>query len=55
VTIRVIGDELIVSGPVTGNELQQVQDALATSPFVWTVILRNSSEEDAPSDTRRAC
>jgi len=48
-TIRVVGDELILSGPVTGNELQQVQDALATSPFVSTVILRNSPGGDAPS------
>ena len=40
-TIRVVGDELILSGPVTRNELQRVQNALATSPFVSTVILRN--------------
>jgi hypothetical protein len=41
--IQVIGNQMIMSGPVIGNEPGMVEDALAKSPAIDTVILRNSS------------
>jgi hypothetical protein len=47
--IATVGDQLILSGPVTGDELRRVQDATAASPGVTTVVLRNSPGGDAPA------
>jgi hypothetical protein len=47
--LRVDGDQLILSGPVIGDEFEKVQDALAASPAIKTIILRNSPGGDAPT------
>jgi hypothetical protein len=47
--IRTEGDQLILSGPVAGDEFNRVQDALTASPAVKTIILRNSPGGDAPT------
>jgi hypothetical protein len=47
--IRTEGDQLILSGSVTGDEFSRVQDALAASPAIKTIILRNSLGGDAPT------
>ena len=44
---KVLGHQLILSGPVVGNEPAQVVEALAKSPDVDTVILRNSTGGNA--------
>src|SRR4051812_31323481 len=40
--IQTTGDQLILSGPVIGDELGRVHDALSVSPIITTGILRNS-------------
>jgi hypothetical protein len=50
--IRTEGDQLILSGPVIGDEFDRVQDALAASPAIKTIILRNSPGGDAPTGYR---
>jgi hypothetical protein len=47
--LKIIGSQLILSGPVVGDEPGKVRDALAGAPGVETVILRNSPGGDAPS------
>jgi hypothetical protein len=47
--LKVLGHQLILSGPVVGNEPAQVVEALAKSPDVDTVILRNSIGGNAPA------
>jgi hypothetical protein len=47
--LKVLGHQLILSGPVVGNEPAQVVEALAKSPAVNTVILRNSLGGNAPA------
>jgi hypothetical protein len=47
--IKLAGDQLILSGPVKGNEYDQVVDLLAANPGVGTVILRNSPGGDIPT------
>ncbi len=46
---RVVGDQLILPGPVVNGDLDKIRDALAASPQVTTVILRNSPGGDAPT------
>lgn len=50
--LKVVGNQLILSGPVVGDEPEKVRDALAGSPAIETVILRNSPGGNAPSGYR---
>lgn len=47
--IRTEGSQLILTGPVTGDELGRVEDALAASSATKIIILRNSPGGDAPT------
>jgi len=47
--LKIVGNQLILSGPVVGDEPTKVRDALASSPGVETVILRNSPGGNAPA------
>ena len=47
--LKIVGDQIILSGPVVGDEPGKVREALASSPGIDTVILRNSPGGDAPS------
>ena len=47
--LKVVGNQLILSGPVVGDEPDKVREALASSPGVDTVILRNSGGGNAPA------
>jgi hypothetical protein len=47
--LKVVGNQLILSGSVLGDEPGKVRDALATSPGIETVILHNSPGGNAPS------
>ena len=49
---QVVGDQLILSGPVVKGDFDKIQDALAGFPPVSTVILRNSPGGDAPTGYR---
>ena len=51
-TIKVVGDQMILSGPVTGDDRSEVLDVLRAHPGVTTVVLRNSSGGDAKSGYR---
>lgn len=50
--IKVIGDQLILSGPVVAGDADVVESRLASEPQVKTVILRNSPGGDAPTGYR---
>jgi hypothetical protein len=47
--LKIVGNQLILSGPVVGEEPGKVREALATSPGIETVILRNSGGGNAPA------
>jgi len=47
--LAIAGNQLILSGPVVGNEPGKVQEALTSSPGIDTVILRNSPGGNAPA------
>jgi hypothetical protein len=47
--LKVVGNQLILSGRVVGDEPGKVREALANSPEIDTVILRNSPGGDAPA------
>jgi len=47
--LKIVGNQIILSGPVVGDEPGKVREALASSPGIDTVILRNSPGGDAPS------
>jgi hypothetical protein len=47
--LKVLGNQLILSGRVVGDEPEKVKGALANSPEIDTVILRNSPGGDAPA------
>jgi hypothetical protein len=47
--LKLVGRQLILSGPVVGDEPVKVAEALAKSPEVDTVILRNSPGGNAPA------
>jgi len=40
--IRVAGNQLIMSGPLAGNEVAQLRDVLPANPQIDTIILRDS-------------
>jgi hypothetical protein len=50
--LKIVGNQLILSGRVVGDEPGKVREALANSPEIDTVILRNSPGGDAPSGYR---
>src|SRR5438105_3394397 len=50
--LKVAGNQLILSGRVVGDEPGKVKEALANSPDIDTVILRNSPGGDAPAGYR---
>jgi len=50
--IKVVGDQLVLSGPVVGDELAKVQTILAENPAIKTAILRNSPGGVAPTGYR---
>jgi hypothetical protein len=43
--LKIVGNQLFLSGPVVGDEPGKVREALASSPRINTVILRNSGAE----------
>lgn len=45
--LAVVGNTLVLSGPVTGTELAMVKDAFAANPKIDLVVLRNSLGGDA--------
>ena len=47
--LKIVGNQLILSGPVVGDEPGKVREALASSPGIETVILRNSGGGNAPA------
>ncbi len=48
--LKIVGNQLILSGPVVGDEPGKVRDALASSsPGIETVTLRNSGGGNAPA------
>jgi hypothetical protein len=49
---KVVGDQLILSGPVMSGDLDKIRDALAASPAISTVILRNSPGGDIATGYR---
>lgn len=49
---KVVGDQLILSGPVVKGDHDKIRSALGTSPQITTVILRNSPGGDAPTGYR---
>jgi hypothetical protein len=49
---KTIGNQLILSGPVVGDELGKTQKILAGSPSVDTVILRDSPGGNVPTGYR---
>jgi len=50
--LKVDGNQLIASGPVSGDELERMTELLQTHPQIDTVILRNSPGGDARTGYR---
>ena len=50
--LKIVGTQLILSGPVVGDEPVRVREALTNSLGIDTVILRNSGGGDAPAGYR---
>jgi hypothetical protein len=50
IRIGVTGDQLILSGPVRGDETEKVMRALDENPAITSVILRNSPGGNARPD-----
>jgi hypothetical protein len=48
----VVGDQLILTGPVVKGDLDKIRGALAASGHIATVVLRNSPGGDAPTGYR---
>jgi hypothetical protein len=47
--LKIVGNQIILSGPVVGDEPEKVRQAFASSPGIETVILRNSPGGNAPA------
>jgi hypothetical protein len=47
--LKIVGNQIILSGPVVGDEPEKVREAFASSPGIETVILRNSPGGNAPT------
>jgi hypothetical protein len=50
--IRTCDDQVILSGPVEGNEYNRVEDILSQNPKIRTAVLRNSPGGDADTGYR---
>jgi hypothetical protein len=50
--VRTVGDQLILSGPVVGDEVPKVEQALNGAPAIRTIILRNSPGGDVSTGFR---
>jgi hypothetical protein len=50
--LKIVDHQLILSGRVAGDELEKVREALASSPEIDTVVLRNSPGGNAPAGYR---
>ena len=50
--LKVVGNQLILTGRVVGDEPEKVREALARSPDIDTVVLRNSPGGNAPAGYR---
>jgi hypothetical protein len=50
--LKVVGNQLILSGGVVGDEPEKVREALANSPRIDTVMLRNCRQETRRPATR---
>src|ERR1700674_766321 len=51
-SIERVGDQLVLSGPVLGDEHARVAELLAANPEIKWVILRNSPGGDIPTGYR---
>lgn len=47
--IKVMGDQLILSGPVVAGDFEAVESRLTAQPQIKMVVLRNSPGGDAPT------
>src|SRR5260370_14286137 len=47
--LKIVGSQLILSGPVVGDEPGKIREALTSSLGIETVILRNSGGGNAPA------
>src|SRR5215831_6784320 len=47
--LKIVGNQIILSGPVVGDELGKIREALANTPGIDTAILRNSPGGKAPA------
>jgi hypothetical protein len=50
--LKLVGNQLVLSGRVVGDELQKIAEALSNAPGIDTVILRNSPGGDVPTGYR---
>jgi hypothetical protein len=47
--LKIVGNQIILSGPVVGDESGKIRKALANTPGIDTAILRNSPGGNAPA------
>jgi len=47
--LKIVGNQIILSGPVVGDEPGKIREALANTPGIDTAILRNSPGGNAPA------
>ena len=47
--LKIVGNQIILSGPVVGDEPGKIREALANIPGIDTAILRNSPGGNAPA------
>jgi hypothetical protein len=47
--LKIVGNQIILSGPVVGDEPSKIREALANTPGIDTAILRNSPGGNAPA------
>src|SRR5215467_2797933 len=47
--LKIVGNQIILSGPVIGDEPGKIREALANTPGIDTAILRNSPGGNAPT------
>src|SRR5215813_8050427 len=47
--LKIVGNQIILSGPVVGDEPGKIREALANTPDIDTAILRNSPGGNAPA------
>src|SRR5499427_3449211 len=47
--LKIVGNQITLSGPVVGDEPGKIREALANTPGIDTAILRNSPGGNAPA------